>query len=213
MLTDRVVCVIGHPDDEALGCGATLAKAASAGADVRVVLAVRRTDPRGREHWDEIIEQFAASCAILGAEPVVVDGLLPEEQTETDLKALHALVEDHIDWANLVITHWPGDVHQVHRQVARAVEIATRPFRRRRNVLFMEVPTSTDQSFCGGFAPNLFVQVSDRHMAAKVGAMSVYRTELDPGRRPEDLERLLRQRGVQSGTELAEAFVIARSFA
>ena len=211
-LAERVVCVVGHPDDEVLGCGATLAKAADMGAEVRVLLSVRRTDPRGVEHWDEILGQFHESVLELGATPVLAPRLMTEEQTEWDLKSLHELVVDQVDWADLVITHWPGDVHQVHRQVARAVEVASRPFRRRRDVLFMEVATSTDQAFVGAFSPTLFVDVNEEQVARKLAAMSVYRTEQDLGRRPEDLERQLRQRGTQSGTTFAEAFVVARSY-
>src|SRR3712207_9016592 len=52
----------------------------------------------------------------------------------SEVRELHETVLPHVEWADTVFTHWPGDVHQVHRTVARAVEIASRPFRRRRNV-------------------------------------------------------------------------------
>ncbi|WP_319436685.1 PIG-L deacetylase family protein [Mycobacterium sp. RTGN5] len=207
-----MLCVVGHPDDEVLGCGATLAKAVDLGADVRILLPVHRTDPRGREHWDEIVGQFHDAAAILGVEAHVSPNTLSEEQAETDLKRLHELVAEQVAWSDVVITHWPGDVHQVHQQVSRAVEIATRPFRLRRTVLLMEVRTSTDQAFASAFNPGLFVDIDESQARRKLDAMAVYRTEQDPGRRPEDLERHLRERGVQSGTTYAEAFVVARAF-
>lgn len=211
-LAERVLCVVAHPDDEVLGCGATLAKAADLGAEVRVLLAVRRTDPRGLANWDTIVDQFRAASRVLGADAVVCPVLMSEEETETDIKRLHELVVEHVEWARLVITHWPGDVHQVHRQVSRAVEIATRPFRRRRDVLFMEVPTSTDQAFAAGFSPSLYVEVDERQVARKLDAMRLYLTEHDPGRRPDDLELQLRYRGTQIGVDHAEAFAVARAF-
>jgi hypothetical protein len=65
----RVVAIVAHPDDESLGCGATLARLARAGARCRVVLAFRRTDARGVRQWDALLGAFADACAILGAEP------------------------------------------------------------------------------------------------------------------------------------------------
>ena len=165
---ERLLCVIAHPDDEAIGCGATLARAAEAGIDVRVLLPVRRTDERGIAAWPSLISQFEASAAALGATAVVADELVTEEQAEADLKAVHAQVLPHVEWADTVITHWPHDVHQVHRQVSRAVEVATRPFRRRRTVAFMEVATSTDQIVGAAFTPNLFVSATPEHAAKKV---------------------------------------------
>jgi hypothetical protein len=128
------------------------------------------------------------------------------------VKALHELVLPHVEWCETVITHWPGDVHQVHRQVARSVEIATRPFRRRRNVAFMEVATSTDQSWGAAFAPNLFVTLDVGHVRRKLDAMEHYTSEGAPGRDAEDLERRVRLRGHQVGVAAAEAFLVARMF-
>ncbi len=212
LLVDRVLCVIAHPDDETLGCGGTLTRLASSGADVRVLLPVRRTDPRGRARWPELLEELTRACAVLGASAVVPEAAITEERAEADLKALHDLVEPHVDWAEAVVTHSPTDVHQVHRQVSRAVEVATRPFRRRRAVAFMEVATSTDQAYLPTFAPNLFVGLEQEHVDRKRAAMCCYTSEAAPGREPEDLDRQLRTRGRQVGARFAEAFVLARSY-
>ncbi len=212
LLADRLLCVIAHPDDETLGCGGTLARAADSGSEVRVLLPVRRTDLRGIAVWDELIEQFAAATKIVGAEAVIPVGQMTEEAAEADVKALHELVVPHVEWCETVITHWPHDVHQVHRQVARAVEIATRPFRRQRAVAFMEVATSTDQTWGQAFAPNLFVHLDEAHVQRKLDAMACYTSEGAPGRDSADLELQMRMRGRQIGAPAAEAFILARSY-
>jgi len=208
----RVLAVVAHPDDETLGCGGWLARLADEGNAVRVFLPLRRSDPRGVAHWDELVESFLKACAILDVEPVVADPGMAEADADTDVRRLHSLVEPHVERADLVLTHWHGDVHQVHRNITRAVEIATRPFRRRRDVFLFEVPTSTDQSFGPVFQPQLHVFLDQEHVQRKVAAMACYRTEGAPGREPFDLERRAELRGAEVGVRYAEAFAVAREF-
>jgi len=99
--------------------------------------------------------------------------------------------------------------------VSRAVEIATRPFRRRRDVLLFEIPTSTDQRFGGSgsaFAPSQHVVLNESQARRKCDAVARYSTEAAPGRTAEDVERHLRHRGAEIGVTFAEAFVVARQF-
>ena len=208
----RVLAVVAHPDDETLGCGGWLARLADEGNAVRVFLPLRRSDPRGVEHWDELVESFLKACAVLDVEPVLGDPGMAEADADTDVRRLHSLVEPHVEEADMVLTHWHGDVHQVHRNVTRAVEIATRPFRRRRDVYLFEVPTSTDQSFERTFSPQLHVVLEEEHVQRKVAAMACYRTEGAPGREPLDLERRAELRGAEVGVRYAEAFAVARQF-
>src|SRR5687767_3002716 len=143
----RVLAVVAHPDDEVIGCGGTLARLSAEGREVQTLLPLRRCDPRGRESWDALIESFHRASTMLGARPIVPDRLLDETQAETAPHELHDLILPWIESAELVLTHWWGDTNQAHRGVSRAVEIATRPFRRRKNVYLFEVPTSSDQGF------------------------------------------------------------------
>lgn len=208
----KVVVVIAHPDDDVLGCGGTLARLVSEGHSVRVLLSLRRSDPRGVAFWETIVENFHSAAAIIGFEPVMAVPLLEERDADHDVRLLHDVVLPHVEWADTVFTHWPGDVHQVHRSVARAVEIATRPFRRRRNVYSFEVPTSTDQSFLPGFTPQMYVVLEEQFAELKVEAMGCYETESAPGRSPEDLRRKLQSRGAEIGVAYAEAFAVQRQF-
>jgi LmbE family N-acetylglucosaminyl deacetylase len=117
-----------------------------------------------------------------------------------------------IEWADVVMTHWAEDVNQIHRTVNRAVELATRPFRRRKEVLLFETPSSTEQGFSNTFRPNLYVLLTAAHVERKHAAMQFYSAEHAPGRTPDDLTRKAQARGVEVNAPYAEAFVVARQF-
>lgn len=208
----KILAVVAHPDDEVIGCGGTLSKLSEQGHVVRVLLAVRRNDPRGVSHWNELEDAFRSSCAHLGVHAVVAEELVDERSLEAGVHQLHDLILPEVERADTIFTHWPGDCNQVHGSVGRAVEIATRPFRRRKNVYLFEVSTSTEQGFFPSFVPNMWSVLEERHVSRKCEAMSFYSTELAAGRTPEALSRRMQARGDDIGAHAAEAFHIARLF-
>lgn len=208
----KLLVVIAHPDDETIGCGGTISRAVREGSTCRVVLPVRRGDPRGLQHWESILGHFRSACRELGAQAVVTEESVVDLWADTQVEQLRAGIEPHVEWADLVLTHAAGDVHQAHRAVSRAVEIATRPFRRRRSVAFFEVASSTDQAYVDTFRPDLFVVLEEEDVACKGRAMGMYPTEAALGRTPSDLRLRTMHRGLQIGVTHAEAFMVGRLF-
>lgn len=204
--------IVAHPDDEVLGCGASISKWSEAGCTVKVLLPLKRHSSHLRVPWDEAIVRFRRSCSLLGAEPLILECLLDERRAHIEIDSLHDLISPLVESADLVLTHWGGDANQVHRGLASAVEIATRPFRCRKNVWLFEIPTSTDQSFRNTFVPATYVLLEERHVARKCEAMEIYLEEHAFGRRPEDLKLRMAVRGREAGAAFAEAFVPARLF-
>lgn len=210
--SSRILIVIAHPDDEVLGCGGTIAKWSRMGHRVNVLLPIRRIDPRGRKEWNRLLEAFPKSCELLGAQACIHDDLLDEDIAVNNLHLLHDRILPFVEAADVVLTHHTGDVNQVHGAVSRAVEIATRPFRRKKAVLLFECPTSTEQAFVPTFHPNLWMELEAGDIAKKCEAIELYPSEHAPGRTPEILRMKAAVRGSESGSKYAEAFHLARAF-
>jgi LmbE family N-acetylglucosaminyl deacetylase len=207
---DKVLVVVAHPDDEVLGCGGTIRKLTDAGSEVKVLLAFG--SPHGRE-WVKRRSAFDRACAQLGASAEDLAASTDTSSSKGNLRELHDQLCPWVEWCDTVLTHWHGDVNQMHRAVSRGVELATRPFRRRRNVLLFEVATSTEQTYSGSaFKPNTWVALDEAQCALKCATMELYPDELAPGRTPRDIMRRLELRGIEAGLQYAEAFAAVRQF-
>ena len=99
-----------------------------------------------------------------------------------------------------------------------AVQAACRLFQRKPNVpvlkelLYMEVPSSTEWSFdssANRFTPNYFVEIGKDGVELKLKAIAAYKGVMRPYPHPrsqEAIEGLAAYRGVQAGCNYAEAF-------
>lgn len=217
-----VLVVAAHPDDEVLGCGATMAKLAAAGETVDVLIlgegATSRADSRDNGDHD-LVDQLAVdsrrAADVLGVHDVVCEGL-PDNRFDTvALLDVVKLVERQIEERapTAVYTQHGGDVNIDHQVVFRAVLAATRPVPGHpvRQVLAFEVGSSTEWAF-GAFAPafrpSVFEDVSG-FIDQKVDALRCYESEVRAfphPRSPEVLVANATRWGSAVGVAAAEAF-------
>jgi LmbE family N-acetylglucosaminyl deacetylase len=224
-MSSAVLVLAAHPDDEALGCGGTIAKLADGGARIHVAFladGVFSREGNGVAQQTQLTARRAAAqkaCQILGVESVSF-GDFPDNRMDTvgllDItKVVEALIAKYLP--EVVLTHHAGDVNIDHRRLHDAVVTACRPQKGKsvNTLLCFEVPSSTEWQLPGSgpvFAPNWFVDISST-LDRKLLALDAYAAELRDWPHPrskQGVEHLARWRGATVGVDAAEAFVLGR---
>jgi LmbE family N-acetylglucosaminyl deacetylase len=219
--TGPVLVLAPHPDDEVLGAGGTIARLASAGRDVSVVIVTKGGPPLFDEAFIERGRAEAREAdGVLGVkETIFLEGFPAALLDTIPQSTLNAGVRDAIDAVDpeLLFIPFPGDLHVDHRKIAESALVAARPNRRHgiRTVLAYEALSETNWGAPGtpGFAPNVFVDISGQ-LEVKLEAMSRFASQLQPfphERSLEALRALAVGRGAAAGVHAAEAFVLVRS--
>ncbi|MFA6901898.1 MAG: PIG-L deacetylase family protein [Gallionellaceae bacterium] len=227
-MSQSILVLAAHPDDEVLGCGGTIAKFADQGAIVHVAFladGVFSREGKAVVQQDELRIRRAAAkkaCDILGVKSVSF-GEFPDNRMDTvallDItKALENLIAEYKP--EVVFTHHAGDVNIDHRRMHEAAVTACRPQRGHlvKTLLCFEVPSSTEWQLPGSapiFAPNWFVDISDT-LDRKFAALDAYAAELRDWPHPrsrQGVEHLARWRGATVGVDAAEAFMLGRQLA
>ncbi|KAF0233638.1 MAG: LmbE-like [Desulfovibrionaceae bacterium] len=222
----NVLVIAAHPDDEVLGCGATVAGLARKGDSVTIAVlgegATSRFENREQADsalTDDLRNASERAAELLGANNLYMSGL-PDNRFDTValldvVKIVERLIERH--QPEVILCHHGADLNVDHTVAFRATLTATRPVPGStvRAVYAFEVPSSTEWAFGATgerFNPQAFVDVTDT-LDVKLAAMSIYESEARPfphPRSPQALAALARMRGAQAGFDAAEAFQLIR---
>ena len=223
----RVLVFAAHPDDEVLGCGATIARHVAQGDRVTIAIFAegitsRSDDPADADdnELSELHDQAQRVADHLGAQEFV-QFRFPDNRMDTVphldvIKRMEALVERV--QPDTVYTHHGGDLNVDHQVIFRAALTATRPMAgcTVKEVLAFEVPSSTEWAFqqlSPSFQPNVFVDITDT-LETKIEAMAMYDGESRPfphPRSPQALRAIAQRWGSTVGVHAAEAFQAIRS--
>lgn len=218
-----ILIVAAHPDDEILGCGGTMARHASEGDRVHVlILADGETarDPKASGSSIQSRQDAArAAASEVGALAPVFAGLPDNRMDGVDLLDVVKIVEKNVAdiGPETIFTHSPGDLNIDHQITCRAVMTAARPLPGSpvRRINLFEIPSSTEWALphsSTAFLPNAFVDITD-FLDRKVAALAHYAGEMRDwphARSIESVEALARLRGGSIGRPAAEAFMVAR---
>lgn len=226
-MSDSILVIAAHPDDEVLGCGGTIARHTQRGDRVAVLIlaegmtsrAAVRDVAKDRSGLQALASAAHRAAAILGVQDLTLHDFPDNRMDGLELLDVVKLIEQHIERLRptVVYTHHGGDVNLDHRVAYQAVVTACRPQPGHpvKTLLTFETPSSTEwqpPALGAAFAPNWFVDIGET-LAVKREALAAYAAELRAWPHPRSLqalEHLARWRGSMVGLEAAEAFALAR---
>jgi len=223
----NILVVAAHPDDEVLGVGGTIRRLVNEGAQAFALIlgegATSRTETRGETDsatLEKLHNDTLAAAKHVGYSEVFFENIPDNRFDSVDLLDVVKIVERYIQKVApvKVFTHHHGDLNIDHRIACEAVVTATRPVGERpvREVLCFETLSSTEWAFAlrsPSFSPNLFVNIGESGLKAKLDAMRCYPSELGEFPHPRSLkaiEATAVKWGSVAGFDAAEALEIMR---
>lgn len=220
-MTKIVAVIAAHTDDEALGCGGTIAKHVASGDAVHAIFLADGVTSRADSSAQDIQMRLDASGQahrILGLASVSYLALPDNRLDSVPLLDIVQKLESALSkiQPEIVYTHHYGDLNVDHRITHQAVMTACRPVpgSRVREIYTFEVLSSTEWNSPGDgpFIAQAHVDISE-FLDHKIAALEAYRLELRPAphsRSMEHVRALAIHRGHGIGVHAAEAFMVAR---
>lgn len=226
----KILVVVAHPDDELLGLGGTINLLAKEyGCNIRVIILgegiTSRDEIHDRKKWE--VELFTHKQDIYKAKSILgYDslGLYDFPDNRFDQVALLDIIkviekEKNQFKPEIIFTHHGGDVNIDHQKCFEAVITAARPMAGETvsTIITFETMSGTEwraSSDPRNFIPNLFVELSEQNIEAKIAGMESYTFEKRDYPHPRSSQALrirAQMWGVSNGVKLAEAFQIIRS--
>lgn len=216
----KILAVVAHPDDEVLGCGATLARLIKEGYEANTLIlgegVTSRDKKRDTKNRNKEIlalkEQAKKANIILGVKEVFFYDL-PDNRFDTLplLEIIKAIEEVKIKVKpDIIFTHYGKDLNIDHQITYNAVITAARPIKGEtvKEIYSFEIPSSTEWSYPLSFSPNVFFDVTET-IDIKLKALQVYISEIRDFTHPrsEEFIRLNSKLwGVKVGLTNAEVF-------
>jgi len=201
----NILAIGAHPDDIEIGCGGTLAKYASYGHNIYLLIATNGT---AGDNGDIRKKEQHRSADILNAKEVFWGGYTDTElevNKEAIIKVEAVIKKVKPD---SIFVNFPDDTHQDHRHIAAITNSATRYIR---NVLFYEAPTTQN------FQPNVFVDIGEDFLKTKTELLKAHKSQINRTNISgvsilEVAQSTAHFRGVQARVAYAEAFQSLRLF-
>ncbi|MBS0185074.1 MAG: PIG-L family deacetylase [Proteobacteria bacterium] len=217
----NILVIAAHPDDEALGCGGTMARHSAMGDKVGVLFIADGVGARNDTFQENLIKRKKAAKNALKILNTEALDFLDFPDNRLDTIALLDIVQKiestiHKFQPQTIYTHHYGDLNIDHSIVHKATMTACRPVPgcSVKNIYSYEVLSSTEWGLANKrFVPNYFIDIAD-YWDQKRDALMAYNEEMRAyphTRSIESLEALSLHRGTSVGLRKAEAFSIIRS--
>ncbi len=220
-MNKTVLVVAPHPDDETLGCGATMLKHIAQGDQVHWLIMTQMSESLGysaeqietRQNEIELVAKMYGVSGVhqLPFEPAKLDQLSMSDIVSTLYPKVQEIKPE------IIYLPYRADVHNDHQITFDAVAACSKSFRAPfvQRILAYETLSETDFNIKpddSGFKPNVWMDAT-AYIEKKLSIVSVYQSELAAFPFPrsiEAIEALAKVRGSQSGVLSAEAFMLLK---
>lgn len=225
----KIMVVVAHPDDELLGLGGTMHKLVhDYNVKTHVIILgegiTSRSNKRDPVIWQEELKihknNIESAQKTIGYHSVKCFDFPDNRFDAVQLLDIIKIVESEKKefQPDIIFTHHGGDLNIDHQRTFEAVITATRPMKDEfvNTVITFETPSGTEWQASSDpmrFIPNLFIEISEQDLNAKIKAMECYefeRREWPHPRSPEALKTIAKERGLRVGKNLVESFQIIR---
>ena len=222
----RVLVIAAHPDDEVIGCGATIARLAMEGKDVFTVIlgeGITSRYPERKAADKKLVkslrEKAKKVAKILGVKDLFLFDF-PDNRFDTVplldiVKKIEGVIA--VIKPDIVFTHSSCDLNIDHQITHRAVLTVTRPQKgcSVKEIYNFEIPSSTEWAFgeFGSFKPNVFFDIGNT-IELKIKTLEIYDSEVREfphPRSPEGIKIIGRRWGSVINSEYTEVFQLIRS--
>ena len=228
----KVLVIVAHADDEAIGCGGTLLKHHALHDEIRIIYMTNGVDARqcmsaqekipAEKNSEKRLSSQQKACQLLGVSQYYNFDFPDNQMDQVPLIQVVQVIEKMItDYQpSIIYTHHGGDLNVDHRIVHQAVITACRPQPTTsiKTILTFEVNSSTEWSTSAignDFLPNYFIDIS-KLTNQKKQLLQCYQQEMrvyPHSRSLQAIENLNQWRGNQMGLASAEAFMLIRYIA
>ncbi|MAG24694.1 GlcNAc-PI de-N-acetylase [Candidatus Pacearchaeota archaeon] len=211
----NVLVLAAHPDDETLGCGATIAKLADNDCDVRLITFTDGISAREDGDRRDTLESVSK---ILGINDFKAYSFPDNQMDSCSLLEIVKAIEHYINSKafipDIVLTHNPYCLNIDHKVIYEATITAFRGLQKFNPIKIMcyEVPSSSEWNPLTRFTPNCYIDVS-HYIKKKLRALEVYSSELRSHPHPRNIDNILnrlRVNGTECGLFVAERYQIVR---
>ena len=221
---NRILIVAAHPDDEILGCGATVARLIKEGYEAYTLILgegiisrdLNRDIDKSKEDIEELKKQMQLANDIIGVKKVFTYDF-PDNRFDTvpflDIVKMIEKVKNKIK-PDIIFTHYEKDLNIDHQITYKAVLTATRPMTNEtvKEIYSFEILSSTEWNYPLTFSPSVFFDISET-IEIKQKAMNEYKSELREYPHPRSLEGIKMNAanwGMRMGVKFAEIFMCIR---
>lgn len=224
-MSEIILIVAAHADDETLGCGGTIAKHVDNGDIVYVIFMTDGVSSRADVDFSgKIVERGCAAdkaLSILGVKGIHQFNFPDNKMDTVALLDVTQALEKVISeiQPSIIYTHFRNDLNIDHQVTHQAVMTVCRPqsWSSVKKILSFEVLSSTEwnSTTLPQFTPNYIVDIS-KFWHKKLAALKFYEDEMRKyphSRSYKCVEALAVLRGATNGFEKAEAFFVERVLA